>query len=101
MLAECRVGNLESGLKLSDELAALETKNGERHLQRARGLAQLSKVAEQDRREEIQTAAINALERAVDDGYSDPFRISAEHDLRPLHDDPRFKATVEKLRAAR
>lgn len=53
--------------------------------------------SEGDSREAYRAAALQALERSVEEGYSDPFRVSAEQDLDPLHEDERFKRVVDDL----
>jgi serine/threonine-protein kinase len=99
MLALARCGKTEDALKLIDELTALETTNGERHLECARALAQLANVASDDARAQIIERALTALERAASEGYSDPFRVRSEPDLAPLREQPRFLAVVAALDA--
>jgi tetratricopeptide (TPR) repeat protein len=99
MLALARCGKTEDALKLTDELTALETTNGERHLECARALAQLANVASDDARPQIIERALTALERAASEGYSDPFRVRSEPDLAPLREQPRFLAVVAALDA--
>lgn len=99
MLALARCGKTEDALKLIDELTALETTNGERHLECARALAQLANVASDDARPQIIERALTALERAASEGYSDPFRVRSEPDLAPLREQPRFLAVVATLDA--
>ena len=43
--------------------------------------------------------AAKALEKAVADGYSDPFLVKAEPDLAPLRSETRFDAVVARLEA--
>jgi hypothetical protein len=53
---------------------------------------------------EKKNADLTALERAVADGYSDPFRVKAEPDLKPLHETERFKNVIlqqEAIQAGR
>ncbi len=101
MLAEARVGNVEAAELLIDELGKSDKQNGELHLERARALAQLTRRTEGDKQTALRDAALTALERAVTEGYSDPFRVSAEQDLDPLHDTDRFKLIVAGLESAR
>ena len=100
MLAEARTGRFETAQKLIDELAADEKKDGERHLERARALTQLSVHAAPEKKAEYVTAALTALERSVAEGYSDPFRINAEPDLAPVRNEDRFKAAVASMQPA-
>lgn len=100
MLSEARVGNVDVAKKLSDELGTTEKKGGDLHLERARALAQLTRQTEGDIQATMKEAALQALERAVSDGYRDPFRINAEQDLDPLHETDRFKAIVTNLQQA-
>lgn len=100
MLAEARVGNLEAAERLSDDLGRIEKQNGELHLERARALAQLTRHAQEDKKLQLSEAALTALERAVAEGFQDPFRIQAEPDLRPLHDQDRFRVLIAALQNA-
>jgi tetratricopeptide (TPR) repeat protein len=100
MLAEARTGRFETAQKLIDELAADEKKDGERHLERARALTQLSVHAAPEKKAEYVTAALTAIERSVAEGYSDPFRINAEPDLAPVRNEDRFKAAVASMQPA-
>lgn len=97
MLSEARVGNVEAAEALINELGESTATNGELHLERARALAQLTRRTEGDKQTELRNAALTALERAVTEGYSDPFRVNAENDLDPLHDEDRFKLVVQNL----
>jgi tetratricopeptide (TPR) repeat protein len=100
MLAEARVGNMESAGALINQLGGSTNMNGELHLERARALAQLTRRAEGEQRTQFRDAALTALERAVTEGYSDPFRVNSEQDLDPLHEEDRFKAVVARLKSA-
>ena len=97
MLAEARLGNVEAAQKLIDELGASEKKNADLHLDRARALAQLTRQTEGDQQTTLREEALKALERVVTDGYSDPFRLRVEPDLKPLHDTERFKSVILEL----
>lgn len=101
MLVESRLGNREAAESLIDELGEATDKDAEVHLDRSRSLAQLSVHAESDdNRQKLVDAALTALERSVDDGYSDPFRLEHECDLDPLHGELRFKALVAKVKTS-
>lgn len=97
MLSEATVGNLESAKKLADELGTKKEANAELHLERARTLALLSKSAPEDRKPQLKNEALDALERSVKEGFSDPFRIKVEPELFPIHDSPRFTAVIAEL----
>ncbi|MBM3999657.1 MAG: hypothetical protein FJ297_08995 [Planctomycetes bacterium] len=101
MLAEARVGNSEKARSLADELAAMEQVNGERHLERARALCQLARKAPDEQRGKMLDEAQTALERAIQDGYRDPFRVEHEPDLTPLRGSERFTRAVIELKSAR
>ena len=45
-------------------------------------------------------AALDALSRAVDNGYRDLAAMSADADLAPLRDNPRFAALKSRIAAA-
>jgi hypothetical protein len=100
--SEARVGNIETAKRLNDELAATDKTNPDLHLERACALAQLTRKSEgAEQQAAFLEAALTALERAIADGYSDPFRIQAEQDLDPLHETERFKRVISKLEADR
>ena len=99
MLAAARCRQSDQARKLIDELGAAEKKNGELHLERARALAQLAKYAADDAKPELVQLALTALERAVEEGYADPFRVRVEPDLVGLKSEPRYIAVLEKLQA--
>jgi serine/threonine protein kinase/tetratricopeptide (TPR) repeat protein len=101
MLVLARCGRSEDAMKIIDELTALQTKNGERHLECSRSLAQLARTAEPDAKPALLNRALDELERAVDEGYADPFRMRSEPDLELLRGDPRFIAAVARLEAAK
>lgn len=98
MLAEARMGNLDAAMKHSDALAAIEEKNSEAHLERARALAYLSQEVGDEQKSALTDNALDALERAVDEGFSDPFRINAEYELRSLRGNNRFNAIIAKIK---
>lgn len=98
MLAEARMGNLEATLEHADALGAIEKKNSEAHLERARALAHLSREVSGEQQAVLIDQALNALERAIEEGFSDPFRIQAEYELRPLRENSRFKSILAKLK---
>lgn len=101
MLAAARCGEIDEAKQLADELGTAENKDGERHLQRARCYAQLMRhAATPEEKSAFETAAIEALQRAVDEGYGDPFRVGAENDLQPLHDHPRVRTLLDDLKNA-
>jgi serine/threonine-protein kinase len=97
MLAEARMANNEAALEHIHVLGEMKEKNSEPHLERARALAYLSQLAGGEQKTALVDQALDAIERAVDEGFSDPFRIKAEFELRPLVGDSRFKAIVEKI----
>ena len=98
MLALARCGDLEEARVIIDALGKSTARSGELHLERARALAQLSRhLANEQERSTTIDAAFVALERAIKEGFSDPFRIMAEQDLDPLHADPRFESLVASV----
>ena len=98
MLVEARLGNADVARPIIDELGETDKPDTEAHLDRSRALAQLSVRAEADLdRQAYVGAALTALERCINDGYSDPFRISHENDLAPLREEPRFRDIVAQL----
>jgi serine/threonine-protein kinase len=101
MLALAACGKTDEARKIVDELTAMQTKNGERHLECARALALLSRVAADDAKPELLNLALTALERAASEGYADPFRVRSEPELAPLREQPRFIAVVNALEAPR
>ena len=98
MQAEARLGNQKAAKELSDKLGAVTIVNPEIHLERACALSQLARNADGDEKVGLIGEALSALERSVTDGYLDPFRISADPDLKPLRDETRFTVLLQKLR---
>jgi len=91
MLSLARCGLVEETLQVVDEAGA------ESGIDPARALAQLIRhVPEADRATSI-TRAVQAVERAVEDGFSDAFRLRVEPDLQPLQEDPRFLEIIARL----
>lgn len=101
MLSLARCGQMDQARAISDEFRSTEVQNGELHLERARALAQLSRHTNTEtEKTAIIDDALNALERAVDEGFADPFRISAEQDLDPLHANSRFDQVLASLKSS-
>ena len=98
MQSEARVGNIKTAKELSDKLGAVTRPNQELHLERACGLAQLARISEGPDKIKLIDDALVALERSVSEGYQDPFRISADPDLKPLHAEARFVTLLQKLK---
>jgi eukaryotic-like serine/threonine-protein kinase len=68
---------------------------GENHALTALTMAALGNVAAlRGKREE----ALAAIEQAIDHGYNRYDEMASDLDFKSLHDDPRFKALLEKLR---
>ncbi len=98
MLALGRCGDVEATLAMVETFGAVSVKSGELHLERARALSQLSRhITNLQEKSTTIDAAFLALERAVKEGFSDPFRIQAEQDLDPLHADPRFQNLIASV----
>ena len=97
MLAEARVGDPETAEKLVAELGTQTEKNGDLHIDRARALNQLAARCDGDRQTKLREESIAALERAIADGFLDPFRIKAEPDLASLRDTEGFRQILSKL----
>ena len=91
------MGNLEATLEHAKAVAAIEKKNSEAQLERAKKLAFLPGVVRGDQRSVLFDKALAAMEIAVEEGFSDPFRIQAEYELRPLRNNPKFKSILAKL----
>lgn len=98
MLALARCGDIEEAKKVADSLRATAKADAELLLEQARAMAQCSRASQtEDERKSLLDAAIGALQSAVDGGYSDPFKIKNEPDLKPLREDPRFSALIAKI----
>jgi len=97
MLASARSGQVEEARKHIDELGASEGTDGELHLERARALAQLARHVDENAKAAVLDEAVAATQRAVDEGYQDPFRVNAEPDLESLRSREDFKAIVTNL----
>ena len=99
MLVSARAGKLEEARKLIDQFGKSEEKDGELHLERARALTQLSRHADEADQEALLVEAVEAVQRAVAEGYGDPFRVNAEPDLRPLRDREAFQKALSELKS--
>ncbi|MFO0224508.1 MAG: hypothetical protein ACK56E_14430, partial [Planctomyces sp.] len=97
MLIDARCGLVEPTKTLVDELGAVSAKNGELHLERARALAQLIRHVPAESRADLVGQALQALDRAVDEGFADPFRVQSEPDLAPLRSESRFSEVLARL----
>ncbi len=98
MLALGRCGDIEAALALIDEFGANPARNGELHLERSRALAQLSRhVTDEQEKAKMIGLALDALQRSIQEGFSDPFRVQAEQDLDPLHAEPHFKVLIDSM----
>lgn len=63
----------------------------------ARCLAVCSAVADTGPRDEYRRQAVQAIADAIKAGYRDAVGLTTEPDLRPLSDDPKFKALLAGL----
>ncbi len=89
-----RVGDIETTRKY---LADLAETDAELQLMRARALAQLVTRGETDEAKASDTAAaIEAIQAALDDGYTDLFRIRVEPDFAPIREDSRFQKIIQQ-----
>jgi len=100
MRSEARVGNTQAAKELSDKFGGATLPNPEAHLDRACALAQAARSLQGDDKAAFEAEALLSLERAVTEGYMDPFRIAKDLDLVPLRNEPRFLAILQKLGSA-
>jgi len=100
MRSEARVGNSQAAKELSDKFGGAVLPNPEAHLDRACALAQGSRSLQGDEKAAFVAESLLSLERAVTEGYMDPFRIANDLDLLPLRNEPRFIAILQKLGTA-
>ena len=66
----------------------------------ARGVAQASKHAPDDRKAEFLAKAIDMVRRAKDQGFKDLVYLEKEIDFKPLWELPEFKAITAEIRSA-
>ena len=99
MLVSARAGKMEEARELIDQLGESDQEDGQLHLQRARALTSLSRHVPESDRSAVLEEAIAALKRGVAEGYSDPFRVNAEPDLRPLRELESFQQILTELKA--
>jgi eukaryotic-like serine/threonine-protein kinase len=97
MRSEARVGNSKVAKELSDEFGQATKPNAEAHLDRACALAQAARALQGDEHAAFIDEALTSLERSIAEGYMDPFRVSKDLDLLPLHNEPRFIAVRKQL----
>ncbi|XZE54376.1 protein kinase domain-containing protein [Planctomycetaceae bacterium SH139] len=97
MLSEARVGNVEAALEHIKSLGETTEPNSELHLERARALAQLSLVVADEQREQMRSDSLAALQRSIDEGFGDPFRVAAEADLEPIRNTDRYAGILRSM----
>jgi eukaryotic-like serine/threonine-protein kinase len=97
MLSEARMGNVAEAMKHIDAIEKISNNNSEAHLERARALAQLSQSVNEEQRPALVEKALDSLERSVNEGFKDPFRLQAEIELRSLGQLDRFKEILSKI----
>ena len=100
MRSEARVGNSQAAKELSDKFGGATLPNPEAHLDRACALAQAARSLQGDEKAALVVEALLSLERAVSEGYLDPFRIAKDLDLLPLRNETRYLAILQKLGSA-
>ena len=83
--AYTKAGLYERGLQIDKRLAKLRKKDPIVHYNLACSLALVGKKDE----------AFQALEKAIEHGYSDFEHLKRDSDLKTLRDDPRFKTLIE------
>jgi len=83
-------GETEKGLEADRRLVILRPTDQVAHYNLACSHALMGHVAD----------ALNALEQAVMLGFGDADKVAADPDLESLHEEPRFKATLETLKAS-
>ncbi|MFK7821464.1 MAG: protein kinase [Planctomycetaceae bacterium] len=99
MLVDARLGNVPNATKTAAEILADEDSSAEHYLDAARAFAQISRhVVNDEAKPAVTQKAIKSLERCVEQGYSEPFRIEHENDLEPLRTDAAFKNLLIRLR---
>lgn len=84
-----RLGRLEDGLEVDHRLVRLVPGNPNVHYNLACSLALLRR----------DTEALDALEAAVGLGYADASFLESDSDLETLHQEPRFRLLVERLKS--
>lgn len=97
MLAESAVGNVEATQELANAMSQGAETNAELHLERARALARLSTFVDGEQRDELVNDALEALQRSVTEGFSDPFRLRVEPELASIRNHPRYLEILSKL----
>lgn len=99
-LALGRSGDFAKADEIAAELAKKENADSEMLLDLARGVAQASKHAPEDRKPEFLARAIDMVRRAKNQGFKDLVYLEKEIDFKPLWELPEFKAITAEIRAA-
>jgi len=97
LLALGRTGMLEQAEPILARYAAMTTADSELQLKVARSLSSLAASVEGEEREALRARAIKALERAIDEDFSDPYKVRIEPDFHWLAESPEFVELVSKI----
>ena len=92
-----RVGELEESRKLAAELGETKTPDPDMHWERAQALSQIARQTDGAAKPAALDAAFAALNKCIDDGYSDPFKVRVEPDFKPLRADERFATALRRI----
>lgn len=98
MLSESRLGNQNACEILIAELMEVDAKNPDLRIDIARALTQLSRRADDEAREQYLQRSLDVLRSAIEEGYSDAFRLEREPDLRPVNTRMEFQTLLTTLR---
>lgn len=85
MLSLARCGDWELATALADELLEGENPTPKQHIDSARAWTQSARFNE-ERRDEFQDRALELLQTAVDQGYTDQYELDHEPDLQPIRE---------------
>ena len=97
-LCRVRAGRVEEGLREAEELAAADTNLGLYYAAcvHARA-AERTEASGAETRERYARRSFDLLRRAVEKGFSNPFRMAADDDLSFFHDRPGFVALLKEV----
>ena len=90
-----RVGELDEAEQLAVELAKTDKPDPDMHFERCQALAQVAR--QKPDVPEALDAAFAALDRCIKDGYRDTYKLRVEPDFKPLRNDSRFDAVIQRI----
>ncbi|MEM9826076.1 MAG: protein kinase [Planctomycetota bacterium] len=97
MMAEAHLGNQDATIAMAKPVQKDNPNDAERHLECGRALAELAITLTGEKRQHINTQAIDVVAKAIQLGYQDPYRLTHEPEFRELQTNEAFKSLIKDL----